>query len=242
MAGEFEGKLVMITGASGGLGWAVVQRFHDAGANLALVGRRKSALDQTLDDMADTVDRSKCFGVVGDVTDQASMRAAVAQIAGEYGRIDALAHTVGGYAGGKAVHEGDLDLWQRMMTLNATSVYITAGAVAHYMVQQKTGGHIVVVLARHALAGQKNHAAYGASKAAAQRIVQSMAQELLDHDINVNGIVPGTIDTPANRAAMLAADFSKWVMPEAIADVILFLCSSRAGCVSGDSVSVYGRS
>jgi NAD(P)-dependent dehydrogenase (short-subunit alcohol dehydrogenase family) len=170
------------------------------------------------------------------------MQAAVAQIAAHYGRIDALAHTVGGFGGGQAVHGVDLDIWNRMMTLNATSLYITAGTVANTMLQSGNGGSIVAVLARHALEGQKNHAAYGASKAAAQRIIQSMAKELLAHGINVNGVIPGTIDTPANRDSMPNANFDQWVQPEAIAAAILFLCSPHAASISGDSLAVYGQS
>lgn len=234
MAGEFENKVVMITGANGGLGTSVVQRFDEAGASLALVVRRAADADGIAPDRALVVE--------ADVTDKTSVQAAVDQVAAHYGRIDALVHTVGGYGGGKAVHEVDLDLWDRMMTLNARSVYITAGTVANYMLQQNTPGSIVVVLARHAFEGQKNHSAYGASKAAAQRIIQSMAKELIDRQVRVNGVVPGTIDTPANRRDMPNADFSKWVSPVQIADVIVYLCSDAAQPISGDSITVYGRS
>ncbi|HLV34055.1 MAG TPA: SDR family NAD(P)-dependent oxidoreductase [Spirillospora sp.] len=234
MPGEWDGKVVMITGANGGLGSAVVRRFHAVGASLALVARRADDAKNLVPDRA--------FAVGADVTDKTSVQAAVNQIAAHYGRIDALVHTVGGYGGGKAVHEVDLDLWDRMMTLNARSVYITAGTVANYMLEQNIAGSIVVVLARHALEGAKNHSAYGASKAAAQRIVQSMAKELLDRGIRVNGVMPGTIDTEANRRDMPNADFSKWVRPEEIADVMLFLCSDQSKPISGDSIAVYGRS
>lgn len=233
MPGEWDNKVVMITGANGGLGRGVVQRFYEAGANLALVTR--SAGD------ANGIVPDRFFGVSADVSDKASVQAAVDQIAAHYGRIDALVHTVGGYASGKAL-DVDVDIWDRMMTLNARTAFVTAGTVANYMVQQNLPGSIVIVLARHALEGQRNHAAYGASKAAARSVVQSLAKELLEHQIRVNGVVPGTIDTPANRKDMPNADFSKWVTPQQIADVILFLCSDQAKSISGDSITVYGRS
>lgn len=239
MDGEFDDKVVMITGASGGLGQTVVRRFYEAGASLALVERHKS---DALEQMAADADANRWFTVTGDVTDPDSVRSAVEQIGAHYGRIDVLAHTVGGYAGGQPVHAVDLDVWQRMMTLNALSVYITAGTVASDMVKRDIAGSIVVVLARPALEGTKNHAAYAASKAAAQRIMQSMAKELRAHHINVNGVIPGTIDTPANRNSMPDADFDRWVKPEAIADAMLFLCSARAASISGDSLMVYGQS
>ena len=140
----------------------------------------------------------------------------------------------------RPVHEVDIDLWDKMMKLNAKGVYVAAGTVANYMLQQNTPGSIVVVLARHAFEGQKNHSAYGASKAAAQRIVQSMAKELADRQIRVNAVVPGTIDTSANRRDMPNADFSKWVSPVQIADVIMYLCSDAAQPINGDSITVYG--
>ena len=233
MPGQWDNKVVMITGANGGLGRSVVQRFYDAGASLALVAR--SAED------ASGIVPDRAFGVGADVSDKASVQAAVDQIAAQYGRIDALVHTVGGYASSKAT-DVDVDIWDKMMTLNAKTAFVTAGTVANYMVQQNLPGSIVIVLAKHALEGQRNHAAYGASKAAAQRVVQGLAKEMLDHQIRVNGVVPGTIDTPANRKDMPNADFSKWVTAEQIADVILYLCSDQATPISGDSITVYGRS
>jgi len=128
------------------------------------------------------------------------------------------------------------------MALNARSVYVTCGAAARHMVERGTAGSIVVVLARAALKGAKNQAAYTASKAAAQRVVESMAAELLDYGIRVNAVMPSTIDTPANRASMPNADFSRWVPPAQIADVIFFLASAAAAPISGDSIAVYGRS
>jgi NAD(P)-dependent dehydrogenase (short-subunit alcohol dehydrogenase family) len=97
------------------------------------------------------------------------------------------------------------------------------------------------VLARAALKGSKDHSAYTASKAAAQRIVESMAAELRDHGINVNGVLPSTIDTPANREAMPNADFNKWVKPAEIADAIAFLASPAAKAIHGVSLEVYNR-
>lgn len=233
MPGEWDGKVVMITGANGGLGRGVVQRFYGAGASLALVAR--SAAD------ASGIVPDRAFGVGADVGDKASVQNAVDQIAAHYGRIDALVHTVGGYAFSKTT-DVDVDIWDKMMMLNARTAFVTAGTVANYMAQNNLPGSIVIVLAKHALEGQKNHAAYGASKAAARSVVQTLAKEMLDHQIRVNGVVPGTIDTPANRRDMPNADFSKWVTAEQIADVILFLCSDQAKAISGDSVTVYGRS
>lgn len=233
MAGEFEGKVVMITGASGNLGSAAAERFGSAGAKLALVERSKGGETPPATDVR--------LNVSADVTDPASVDAAVQQIVAHFGQIDVLIHTVGGFASGKPVHEAGIEVWDKMMNLNARSVYVTCGSVAKHMVEKGVKGRIIAVLARSGLKGSANQAAYTASKAAAQRVVESMAAELLNNGITVNAVLPSTIDTPPNRQSMPNADFSKWVTPEHIADVMAFLASDSASPISGDSLQVYGR-
>jgi NAD(P)-dependent dehydrogenase (short-subunit alcohol dehydrogenase family) len=163
MTEEFAGKVVMITGAGGGLGRSVVQRF--ASAKLALVERNPDNVTQMLGELG--LDAANTLTLSADVTDPTSVDAAVAQFVEHFGQIDVLVHTVGGYGAGKPVHEAGLDIWDKMMTLNARSVYVTCGSVARHMVEKGVTGRIVVVLARAALKGSTNHAAYSASKAAA---------------------------------------------------------------------------
>jgi NAD(P)-dependent dehydrogenase (short-subunit alcohol dehydrogenase family) len=234
MVGEFAGKVVMITGAAGNLGSAAAERFGGAGAKLALVERSKGGEAPPATDIR--------LNVSADVTDPTSVGPAVQQIIEHFGQIDVLIHTVGGYAAGKPVHEAGIEVWDKMMNLNARSVYVTCGSVARHMVEKGVKGRIVVVLARAALKGTTNHAAYTASKAAGQRVIESMAAELLNSGITVNAVLPSTIDTPPNRQSMPNADFSKWVTPEQIADAMAFLASDSASTISGDSLQVYGRS
>jgi NAD(P)-dependent dehydrogenase (short-subunit alcohol dehydrogenase family) len=235
MTGEFAGKVVMITGAGGNVGQAVAARFLQGGATLALVGRTASELEAV-------TAQTGGLPVVADVTDPASVTAAIESIVAQHGRIDVLAHTVGGYTAGTPVHEGILDTWDKMMTLNARSVLVTAGGVAKHMVDQGVSGRMVVVLARAAYKGAVNHAAYTASKAAAQRLVESMAAELGSHGITVNGVAPSIIDTPPNRSAMPNADFSKWVQPSQLADAIAFLALESSGAINGETLDVNARS
>jgi NAD(P)-dependent dehydrogenase (short-subunit alcohol dehydrogenase family) len=108
------------------------------------------------------------------------------------------------------------------------------------MLKQKSG-RIINVSSREGLEAHAGFAAYSASKSAVLRLTESLAAELTASDINVNCIMPSTIDTPQNRAAMPNADFSKWVAPEAIADVIAFLASDAARAVTGAAVPVYGK-
>jgi NAD(P)-dependent dehydrogenase (short-subunit alcohol dehydrogenase family) len=101
---------------------------------------------------------------------------------------------------------------------------------------------IVHTAARTGLKGAANTSAYGASKSAVVRLVESLAAELKLKGINVNCVLPSTIDTPENRKSMPKADHSRWVPPEAIADIVLFLASDAAWPVNGAAIPVYGQS
>jgi NAD(P)-dependent dehydrogenase (short-subunit alcohol dehydrogenase family) len=235
MAGEFSGKIVMVTGANGNIGQVVARRFAQEGATTVLVGRKEAEL-------ADLVKELNGTPGVADVTDEASVDALVKSVESQYGHIDILAHTVGGFASGQPVHEASLDVWNKMMVLNAQSVYVTAGRVARQMVEKGVQGRIIAILSKNAYKGTPKAAAYSAAKAAAQRVLESMAAELRANNITVNGVVPSTIDTPQNRESMPNADYSKWVQAEEIADAILFLASDKSRSISGISLDIFGRS
>ena len=233
MAADFTNKVVVVTGAGGNIGQAVARRFAAAGAKVVLVGRSESELLAAAQELGGMVG-------VADVTDPASLDVLVKQVEGSYGKIDVLAHTVGGYNAGTPVHESGLDLWDKMMNLNARSVYVSCGRVAKHMVDNKINGRIIAILAKNAYKGTPNNGAYSASKAAAQRILESMAAELGKLGITVNGIVPSTIDTPQNRAGSPNADYSKWVKPDEIANAILFLASDESRAINGASLDIGG--
>jgi NAD(P)-dependent dehydrogenase (short-subunit alcohol dehydrogenase family) len=128
-----------------------------------------------------------------------------------------------------------------MLSLNARSAFVLSQAVIPHMLEQGSG-KIVHTAAKSGLKGGAGNAAYGASKSAVVRLVESLAAELKHEGINVNCVLPGTIDTPQNRKSMPKADHSRWVPPEAIADVILFLASDLAWPVNGAAIPVYGQS
>lgn len=229
----------MLAGASGNLGLAVTQAFHAAGAHLVLLDRATDRLSQLFPELAGTPEHL-LLGAV-DVADAASVEQAVETTLARFGRIDVLVNTVGGYRAGQPVHETPPETWDLMLNLNARAAFILSRAVAPPMLAQGAG-KIVHVAARAALAGTANAAAYSASKAALVRLVESQAAELKRTNINVNCVLPGTIDTLPNRQAMPTADHNRWVSPEAIADVILFLASEAARAIYGAAVPVYGQS
>lgn len=233
MPADFTNKVVVVTGAGGNIGQVVARRFAAEGAKVVLVGRSEGELSAIAQELG---------GIVGvaDVTDPASLDALVKQVEGSYGKIDVLAHTVGGYNAGTPVHESGLDVWDKMMNLNARSVYVSCGRVAKHMVDNNINGRIIAILAKNAYKGTPNHGAYSASKAAAQRVLESMAAELGKLGITVNAIVPSTIDTPQNRAGSPNADYSKWVKPEEIADAILFLAADESRAINGVSLDING--
>jgi NAD(P)-dependent dehydrogenase (short-subunit alcohol dehydrogenase family) len=165
----------------------------------------------------------------------------VAETIQHFGRLDVLVNTVGGFRAGTPVHETPLETWDYLMTLNARTAFITSQAVIPQMLKQGSGA-IIHVAARPGLAGKANMAAYSASKGALIRLAESMAAEYREAGIRVNCIIPGTIDTPQNRRDMPDADTSRWVKPESLAEVIMFLASGAARDIHGAAIPVYGKS
>lgn len=235
---EFDGKVVLVTGAAGNLGAAVAARFAALGVRLALLDRSADRLAQARDDLDLP---SATLLLPTDLTAPASVGAAVDEVVAKFGRIDVLANIAGGFTMGPALHETDDEDWDLMMQLNVRSVFNTCRAVVPHMLRQG-GGRIINVSARAALEGKARMGPYCASKAAVLTLTESLAAEHKLAGINVNCILPGTIDTPQNRAAMPDADFSRWVPPAALADVIVFLSSEASRAVTGAAIPVYGQS
>ncbi len=236
---DYTKQVVLITGAAGNLGAAVARAFYEAGAALALVDNRDDRLPQLFGDL----DQERVLLVGGvDVTDETAVATHMTTaVLNRYGRVDILCNIAGGFKMGTAVHETPLADWEFMLNLNARSVFLVSKAIIPHMLAQGSG-KIINIAARAALEGKANMAAYTVSKSAVIRLTESMAAELKEHGITVNCILPGTIDTPQNRAAMPHANFARWVAPEALADVMLFLASSGAQAITGAAVPVYGRS
>lgn len=218
-----EDRIVVVTGANGALGRVVRARLAAAGATP--VGIDLAAADDG--------------AVVGaDLTDAAATTQAVGAIAARHGRVDALLNVAGGFAMAPAAEPAT---WAAMWQMNLATALNATAAVLPGMLARRAGA-IVSIAARAAVERAGAHmGAYAASKAAVVRLTEALAEEVKDQGVRVNCVLPSIIDTQANRRAMPAADFGKWVRPEALADVLLFLCSDQAGAVNGAAIPVYGR-
>jgi NAD(P)-dependent dehydrogenase (short-subunit alcohol dehydrogenase family) len=223
------GKVVIVTGASGALGKVV--------AEVALArGARVAGVDHSPAQIAATGDRIDIGGV--DLTDATQAGKAIDAVASHFGRIDALINIAGGFAF-EAIAEGDPKTWQRMYALNVLTTLNASRSAIPYLSTSGTG-RIVNVGAMGALQAAGGMGAYAASKAGVHRLTEALAAEWRGK-ITVNAVLPSTIDTSANRASMPKADFTKWVSPEELANVILFLASDGASAVTGALIPVSGR-
>ena len=234
-----ERRVVMITGSAGNLGLAVARAFLDAHASLVLIDRAPDRLAHLFPELVNSEDHFLAQSV--DLTDANAVAETVDEALRRFDRIDVLINAAGGYRAGPSVDATPLEDWDFIFNLNARSIFITSRAVIPAMRRQRRG-KIINVASRSALRGEANAALYSASKSVVVRLTESMAAELRDAGINVNCVLPGIIDTPINRKAMPNGDFSRWVQPEALAEVIAFLASDAAREVTGAAVPVYGRS
>lgn len=235
---NFSNQVVVVTGGSGNLGGVVVGAFQAAGAKLVIPDRSSDKLAKLFPTLAGSSDHYLANGI--DVTNADSVQKLVDETVKRFGRIDVLVNTVGGYRAGTPLHETTLETWDQMLNLNARSIFIVCHAILPVMLKQQSG-KILNVSSPSANMGGATASAYGASKSAVARITESMAAEYKRSGINVNAVLPGTLDTPQNREAMPNADTSLWVPLEGLADVILFLTSEAARMIQGALIPVTGK-
>jgi NAD(P)-dependent dehydrogenase (short-subunit alcohol dehydrogenase family) len=238
VAGPLKSKVAIITGAVGNLGAVTARLFKNQGAKTVLVDRSQDRVTEAFKTFGDSPDHFLAGGI--DLSDPASLSKLMEQTVERFGRVDILVNTVGGYRGGKPVHETDLADWDFLFGINLRTTLLCCKTVIPHMLKQSSG-KIINVASRDALAGSAGYAAYSASKSAVLRLTESLAAELKVSNINVNAIMPGTIDTPQNRTAVPNGDYSKWVPPKAIAEVIAFLASDASRAINGAAIPVYGK-
>ncbi len=230
-------RVTVITGATGNLGSACAQVFHNAGTHCVLIDRSTERLNQSFGSWGD---QHLLSGNV-DLTNMQAVDTVATTTLARFGRVDALVHTVGAFKGGKPTYAAPAEEWELLLAVNLRTAVNMIHAFVPPMLERHFG-RVVVVGARPGLQGIANYAAYSASKAALLRVVESLAAEVREHGVTANSVLPGTMDTPQNRAAMPNADFSKWVPPERVAQTIAFLISDAGRDISGTAISIFGRS
>ncbi|HEY8572333.1 SDR family NAD(P)-dependent oxidoreductase [Phenylobacterium sp.] len=223
------GRVAAITGAFGVLGSAVARAAQAQGYWLALIDYAQDG---------PTTEGALALGGV-DLTDAVQAGAAMDAVADRFGGIDALLNIAGGFAW-ETLQEGSIDRWPAMYRLNVlTAANASRAAIPH--LKRSAAGRIVNVGSNAALKAGLGMGAYAAAKAGVHALTQALAEELKDEGVTVNAVLPSIIDTPANRADMPKADPAKWVAPDDLAAVILFLASEEARAVTGALVPVTGR-
>jgi NAD(P)-dependent dehydrogenase (short-subunit alcohol dehydrogenase family) len=225
-----QNKVALVTGANGGLGTHVTQALLDSGATVAGVSVKSRQAD---------FEHSAFMAFPADISNPETAKKTVDDIAARFGRIDILAHLVGGFAGGKTVAETDDATWKQMLNVNLHSAFYILRAVIPHM-RRIASGRIIAIGSRVTEEPARDIAAYSASKAALVSLIQTVALENKDFAITANVLLPGTMDTPGNRRAMPKADPSKWVQPASVASLIVWLAGDAGKDVSGAAIPLYG--
>lgn len=222
----------IVTGGTGTLGRALVRVLLARGTRVAVPWRNAEEWRSLQREAGD----APLLGIEASLADAAGAAAFVAEAASQLGVLDAVALAAGGWAGGTSFENAPADEWDRMLRMNLDTVaHVCRAALPHLRAQ---GGAVVAVGSRAAETGGAGMAAYAVSKVAVHALVRVLALENAGHGVRFNAVLPGTIDTPANRRAMPNADRSSWTSPEAIAGVMAFLLSSESAPTTGALVPV----
>jgi NAD(P)-dependent dehydrogenase (short-subunit alcohol dehydrogenase family) len=229
MSGK-EQKTILITGAKGGLGTFVTNAFLESGS--FVVGASQSIADNDFP-------HENFFAIPGELSNAASAQRLIDGVLSKRGRIDALVHLIGAFAGGQPVAATDDATLDKMLDVNFRCAFYLIRAVLPHM-RARGEGRIIAIGSKAAVEPGPLVGAYAASKAALVSLVRTVARENSDAGIAANVVLPGTMDTPANRAAMATADFSKWVQPSQVAHLLVHLACGEASQISGAVIPVYG--
>lgn len=233
MSANDSGRSVVISGGTGALGRALLRRFLDGGDRVVVPWIVKHELDALEAEEGEALRRGRIVLVEADIAEEAGAQLVAAAAPGA----EALVNTAGGFGGGKPLHDTELELWDRMYRMNVrTAVALSRALLPGMLARQR--GSIANIASRAALDLPAGLSAYAAAKGAVLTLSEILQKEVAERHVRVNTIVPTTIDTPANRAAMPNADFSHWTPPAAIAEVVYWLASDAAATVRGALVPV----
>lgn len=230
---KFDGKTALVTGSGGALGGVIARRFAEEGANLVLPLRSVEQQRTLMLALGQMPERLHCG--ITDLVDDAGVQALVAEAVTKFTTIDFLINCAGGYAGGSLVEEVSVDEWDTLMQMNLKSTFVTCRAVLPIMKVNRFG-RIVNISALAALVPGAKKGPYQVSKRGVITLTETIAEETKGTGVTANAIAPSTILTEANKKSMPSADSSRWVPPEEIAHLSLFLCTDLARFISGNVI------
>jgi NAD(P)-dependent dehydrogenase (short-subunit alcohol dehydrogenase family) len=228
---NLSGKKIVVTGAFGALGAAVSAAVKSAGAQVACIDFAPASKAP-----------AACAGCVlignVDLSAPAAATQALAAAAAQLGGLDGIVNVAGGFRWEK-IADGDIATWDFMFNVNVRTAVNAVRAALPLM--KSPGARVVNISAAGAVKAATGMGAYAASKAGIAKFTEALADELKDSGVTVNAILPSIIDTPVNRADMPTAEFDRWVKPEQVADLIVFLLSGRATAITGALIPITGR-
>ncbi|ARS91094.1 SDR family oxidoreductase [Natrarchaeobaculum aegyptiacum] len=232
---DFEDTVAVITGASGALGSACVERFHELGATVCAVDVVEPAADESALE-------PETLGAVSfyetDLTEESAVETLVDDVVADHGRLDHLVNVAGTWRGGDPIEETDESEFDLLVDVNLRTAFLASKHALPHL--QETEGSIVSVSARSALEGGSGDGPYRITKAGVRLLMETIAVENRG-TVRANAVMPSVIDTPANREMMPDSDHESWVDPRDIADVMAVLCSDLTSVTSGAAVPVYGK-
>jgi NAD(P)-dependent dehydrogenase (short-subunit alcohol dehydrogenase family) len=244
---------MLISGGTGGLGRNLIKYFLNCNLKLIIITYRSekemqslkselvngSSVQQQQQQQKSSSTFTEVKFIQADITNQEQVKILISNIFEKYGQIHILVNLVGGYIGGKSIIELEESEWDKMIDINLKSAFLISKNIIPKMIENRYG-KLVHISSRTGIKAEGNDSAYAASKAGLVRFVESVSKEVKNYNININCILPTIIDTEDNRKAMPNADFTKWLKPEDLSNVILFLCSDHSKLINGAAIPTYG--
>ena len=245
MKHDFSDKVIIVTGGTGALGGILIKSFLNYHPKtIVITYRSEKEMHELKADLSNSFEQSSKIltsleFIKTDVTKDDEIKKLISNIFEKYGQIHILVNVVGGYIGGKNITELDEADWDKMIDINLKTAFLISRHVIPIMITNRYG-KLVHVSSRTGIKAEGNDSAYAASKSGLIRFVESVSHEVKNSNININCILPTIIDTESNRRAMPNADFTRWINPGDLSNVILFLCSDDSKIINGSAIPTYG--
>ena len=234
---KFEGKTAIVTGGTGALGRVIAEQFFDLGARIAIPYHSEKSLATVPKKISAAKDKSQF--TKANLTDESQVQSFADQVVKNFGTIDYLINAAGGYSGGDMIDDVSTDEFDGMLNLNLRTTFFVCRNVLKVMRKQRAG-RIVNIAAMPAVTPSAKKGPYAISKRGVITLTETIAEEVKGFGITANAIAPSIILTKANRESMPTADFKKWVTPEEIAQLAIYICSDEAKSVNGNVIKIYG--